>query len=553
MSRPSIARGLALTCSVFVVTAVDAGQLKFTKGTDLSGIGLRLKMMPNAREVPLPSPTIYTYLHTGSKGESKVETFFPYELWIEDQHAGEWKDKYGNTLTLAVIRRPIPTGFSREHVTKQEYVERTSEDPRPDSWSPESLEDWVKAFTKEESVSGSHVKQPATRFSSLVVFEFENMGTERIAYAFQLNPDAVGQRRTSPEWFFALFSLEPSTPLKAAALAIRRRFLSTITVADTDSRKNRGGPSRKFQSRKSAPGDSVSPEFKESRDRVARSVENMKDWWFVETPHYILLSDLSANYRHTLRDLQENLELLRATLESFILPKKPISAVSVIRAFASGDEYNEYVSPKHEWTSGIWHPSRKELVIRSFSEFRGRRAQEVFLGIVYHEAFHQYIYYALDQTQTSAWFNEGHAALFESAEFSNRRVRIRENGGRVRLLKQYVASSELELDTLLQLSYEDFYGTNNDTRRRHYSISWGLVYYLIKGVPLESDSPYSQLLEQYLTVLMETGNDDLASKEILNRYNLTALEQAMTKFWNSSSRRSKADRNRLFERRDQRK
>jgi hypothetical protein len=552
VSRTTVARTLTLVLYVLVVNAVDAGQLRFTKGTDLSGIGLRLKMMPNARETPLPPPIIFTYLVSDSNGKNKVEMFLPYELWIEDQHAGDWKDKYGNTLTLARIRRPLATVFTSEHVTKEEYAANAGQDPDPDSWNLESLEEWVEAFSKQEAVKGSHVSRPATRFSSLMVFEFEDSDTERIAYAFRLSPSAVGQRKASPNWYLALFSLEPKTALKAAAPEIRRRFLSTITVAKTESPKNGEGPSRKFQSRKNAPGDSVSKEFKESRDRVARSIENMKDWWFVETPHYILLSDLSANYRHTLRDLQENLELLRTVLESFILPQKPMSVVSVIRAFAIGDEYNDYVGTKHAWTSGIWHPARQELVIRSFSEFRGRGGKEAFLGIVYHEAFHQYIYYALDQTHTSAWFNEGHAALFESAEFSNRGVRIRENKSRVHLLNQHVDLAELDLETLMQLSYEDFYGTKSDTRQSNYAIAWGLIYYLIKGVPLESRSPYSELLEQYLTALIETENEELANTEILSRYDINALEQAMTKFWNSPSRRSKADRHRLFKRKTKR-
>lgn len=547
-SHTALKRALTVACYLLVINTVEAAQLKFSKGTDLPGIGLRLKMMSNAREMPLPSPTAFTYVESGPNSGKKVEMFQPYELWISDQHAGEWADKHDNTLILAVIRRPWVGGFSREHLTSSEFALKKGEDPAPDSWNLEELEQWLSAFSRQDSVKGSYITRPPTRFSSLVLFEFQSNERDRIAYAFRLNPKALGHREAASDWFLALFTLGSKTDLKAAHSEIRRRFLSTITAAPTGSGKAHEGPSRKFQSRHSSPGDEVSKEFKESRDRVARSIENMKDWWYVETRHYILLSDLNNRYRRTLRDLQDNLELLRASLEDFMPPQKPISVVSVVRAFATDKEYEEYVGPQHEWTSGIWHPARKELVIRSRSESGGRQEQEQFSSVVYHEAFHQYIYYALDQTQTSPWFNEGHAAFFASAEFSNRGVRIREDKSRVSQLKKYITSDDADIEAIMDLSYDEFYGTSSAARWRNYTLSWALVYYLLKGVALESHSPYDLLLDRYLGILMETGSESKATAEILIQYDVQTLEHDMTKFWKSSSRRAQADRYRLLKR-----
>lgn len=62
-----------------------------------------------------------------------------------------------------------------------------------------------------------------------------------------------------------------------------------------------------------------------------------------ETENYIFLSNLGLRHKVFVKELQHEMETVYAAYEQLIAPRTPISAVSVVRLFATEMEYLEYV------------------------------------------------------------------------------------------------------------------------------------------------------------------------------------------------------------------
>jgi hypothetical protein len=535
---------LALVWGLFA-GSLHAAQLRFLDKAELSGVGLRLRIMSNARETPLPAPEAFTYVLTHGTRRDRVEMYRPYVLWIADQHAARWEDRFGNTLAIAIVRRPMPAGFPRKHVSPEAYKTRVEKMQIPEAWSSGDLSQWLSSMTGVKGVSASKVEKPPTRFLNLFRFSFPDE-EKHIAYAFQLNPKALGQKNVAGEYFVASFELADGVDFKEADSVIRRKFLSYISAVPPGQQKSTVTSSRKFQARREKPGGPRSQAYQDSRDRVTKSIANMKDWWFAETEHYILISNASTKQRRTIKDIQVDLGRLRPAFEKLIPPVKPIEAVSVVRIFGEDDQYKEYVGSQYEWSSGLWSASRKELIIRPINEASGQVQHEMLLSATYHESFHQYLFYALDQAATSPWFNEGHACLFEASDIQKRGVTIRENTPRYRRVLEFIKNDDADLRKMMLLDYQDFYGNSDETRDRNYSLSWGLIYYLRKGVPLDRRSPYANLLDDYVKAVSGKRDPTAATRELFNSVDLKEFQLAFEMFWKSSNRRNAARRTRVL-------
>ena len=525
--------------------------LDFIKSVDLPDVGLRLRLMSNCREKPASSPTVYAYLLTRGNSSTRVEMYAPFDLWYRNQQAGEWEDKYGNTLNLATITHHLPRGFPREHTTREEYDQKLASSARePDDWSPTELSRWVSAFTESEPVKVEVITTHPPRLTNLMRFDFVEDSDRRIAYAFRLNSSITRQYRMPENWFFILFEVARDADLALSRKTVRTKFFRYVKgTAITSPGIN--APSRTFQNKRLLTTEH-SPEFLAGRQRVTDSIRNMRNWWHAETEHYIILSNMRASHRETVKDLQTDVEGFRGVYAQLVPARTPISAVGVIRIFASEEEYMDYVDKGSQWTGGLWMPSTKELVIRPLDSAGSRAMRERILRIAYHEAFHQYLFYALDQLETSPWFNEGHAGLFDKVEKKNRSIRILEDPSKVFFLKEMIERDAINIPALLNMSLLQFYDyENNDetVRRDNYVLAWALVYYLRKGAPLDKHSPYASLLDKYVDALWESRHAGPATDMAFAGIDLDALQASLIKFWRSPGRRSAARRNRLFHKR----
>lgn len=517
-------------------------ELRFTDGRDLPQIGLQLRTLPSARERPLPALQIHSYKVESGTNTYRLDLYDPRDLWVAEQHAVEWEDLKGNRLALAVVRRPLPGPFARKHVSRAEYEAAAAPAREASSWSPGEMANWVRGYTGL-AVTAQPDPSPPARLEELVEMRIAGGATNAMAYVFRMNPQGLGSRKAPPDLFFVQFRLGPDTDPAASLQAIRLRFWQYLQPSGTPASTP---PSTGTTTAPALPADEVvSPELAASRRHVADSIRNLKDWWSLESKHYITLSSMKAGQKSTVKELQGNVEKVRTVYESLIAPWVPITAVSVIRIPNSDEEYTEYVGDALAWSAGMWMPNRQELVLRSFDGAGTAQQRELLFRTAYHEAFHQYLFYALDRVEASAWFNEGHAALFETVEIRSRGARILQDDGKVAHLQQMLKERELTIAEILDLSYADFYAPTQAQRVNHYVMAWGFVYYLRLGAARDARGAYTPVLENYLDLLRETRDGAEATRRAFAGVDMEQLQRDFRAFWTSDRRRSTAERSRL--------
>lgn len=527
--------------------AAGNSEVKFLKAADLPALNLSLKIMADSKEAPLPPPTMYTYriVSNGMESVSVQEMFLPADLWRHRQAAGRWIDAQGNTLTLAVMARPLASGAGpTPHVTRERYEQWLAQAGEPPPWTEPDMARWVADFIGREAVSAAPATNPPPRLAGLIEYTSHGVAAEEIALAFRLNPHAPGQWGAPTSWFCAILQPASGTDFEQARAAMKDDFVKALTV----SRNARPAPAALpggASARQAGAPASRSPEFLASRRQVADSIRNMKDWWFVETENYIILSNMKSRHTSLLKHLSDNIELLRAGFEQFIPARADIAAVSVIRMFASPGEYLRYVGEDHAWTAGLWMPDKQELAIRP-SDGGGASESGRVLGTVYHELFHQYIFYALGRLPAAPWFNEGHAELFENSELSARRFDVLENADHQRLVAERLKNKALDLDRLIHMSYQEFYGGGEEARRARYAEAWALVYFLRKAELPNKPFPYAEINTAYGEALVRLKDPDQATRQAFAGVDLARLQADFAVFWQSPRQREQARRNRIF-------
>lgn len=523
--------------------AIAAGQLelKFVTSTDLPAMGLRVNLMPRSDPSPLPPARTYTYTFQRGDERWKSEMYDPHELWVRTQHEGRWEDEDGNILVLATMRSQFPGPFEREHVTREGYEKAVvSAGKEPVAWNATTIKKWITSFTGAPVTRSQAVRGAFFRLANLVRFELGGKPSNTLAYAFRMKaPGGTG------DWMFALCEPNAGIPLAKSVAAMEDSFFGKISAMRAPPARAGSGPGS-FRSGRLRADEDLSPQFLESKRTAMESIRNMKGWWHAETKNYVFLSNLGLRHGTMVKDLQRNIELLRAAYASLVPARVEIDAVSVVRIFATSEEYLRYMGKEHEWSGGMWVPDRKELVIRPIDWGGSKDQRDRVFEVTYHEAFHQYVFYALDQVQTSVWFNEGHAELFAGAKISNGQLVVEESDRRWEEIKPMVESLDVPIDELLQMNHQQFYDKDEEKRRQNYALAWAMVYYLRKGAPLERPPRNVKILERYVDALWETRDPVKATSAAFEEVSVRTFEREFLAFWGSRNRRSTAKRNRIF-------
>lgn len=525
--------------------AAGKTDVKFLKTVELPGVNLSLKIMPDSKESPLPPPTVYTYRINRNGVETPCEKFLPSDLWRHSQIVGRWTDKSGNTLTLAAITWPLITDFPQRHVLQEEYSQKLAAAEEPPPWTDQTLAQWVTDFIDMKASQVTPALNVPPRLSNLVEFTAGNQATTFLVYAFRLNPNAPGQSGAPTTWFCAILQISCDTDREKAHIAMAGDLLKSLTISAKSRTTDSILPSRSRDKIASAITNR-SAEFITSRQQVADSIRNMKNWWFVETKHYIILSNMKSRNSTLLKHILANVEILRACFNQFIPPRTEISSVSVIRIFATSEEYLHYVGADKEWSYGFWMPDKKELVIRPVEWGDNATKGQKILGIVYHEAFHQYIFYALDRVDASPWFNEGHAEFFQASEISANRLDVAEDPGNDLILDKLIESGNINFKDLLRMSYDQFYTKDKEILCAHYMTAWALIYFLRKAAPRDRPFPYAGINDAYCDALVQLKDAAKATDKAFENVDLAQLQDDFVTFWKSPAKRAQANRNRIF-------
>lgn len=515
--------------------------IRFSTTVELSHAGLRLSVMPDSMEMPLPMPRIYTYeIHRKDDTKQpvmRVDSYSAVELWRRSQYEAKWMDKFSNSLVMASITGLLLPEVKGRHIPIFEVDKATNTLWRVVEWDSNRLAEWVVDFTGAEKAVPIEIKRRSSQFSALYSFKLIGVPSNLFAYSFKLRPNMFS-KRNSDRYFFLLVEAHPEIDVNQARETIEKELIGSIGWGKTVEKPIEVSPV--FQRKDARKEDVVhTPDMEDVRNIVRESIRNLKDWWYIETAHYILLSNLDKKYKGSVRELQDKIEILYSIWQKILPPVAEYKA-GVIRAFRESREYSAYVGEQYDWTFGLWIANRQELVIRPMDWGGTKERTEQMLRVVYHEAFHQYVFHALDRIDISPWYNEGHAVFFENVVFDGKKVNVDEGKEKVAVLEKLARDNALEIEPLLRMNLGEFYAGDDHSRLVKYSLAWGIIYYLRKGAYVSGGEQYAGILEKYRNALLESKDQQKATNKAFADIDIAELQRNMARFWLSQRLRMKA-------------
>jgi hypothetical protein len=225
------------------------------------------------------------------------------------------------------------------------------------------------------------------------------------------------------------------------------------------------------------------PEFKNGALRTRLRSRLLDGWKWEDTANFVFLT--SSDKAQLMRDLTKKLEGTRKYYATLFPPVAEIEAVSTVRVCQDREEYMEYGGSAR--SAGYWNSAAEELV---FFE-NGKEDTRI---VLYHEAFHQYVYYAVGEVNPHPWFNEGYGDYFSGAEFntSGDVVRIRMNPWRVPAIKYFLGQcpSWAELVKMDQVAFMA-------GAEMHYPMAWSMVYFLRESKEAAAHADWQAILPRY--------------------------------------------------------
>jgi hypothetical protein len=221
-------------------------------------------------------------------------------------------------------------------------------------------------------------------------------------------------------------------------------------------------------------------------------------WKMLVSPkkEYVIVYD-EAVKDDLIKDIAEQIEGIRAQVyEVMFPPDKPVTAMSIIRVCKDKQGYMAYGgSPS---SAGFWSNVQGELVF-----FKDSQNPNDALRVLYHEAFHQYIYYSAGAVSPHSWFNEGHGDFFAGHNHKG--------GGKFELgeflwRKDLAQSLKREKKTVplkewLTWDQNKYYNKGANGGRldggENYALGWNFIYFLRTTKKAE----YQQFLPVYFNTL----------------------------------------------------
>ena len=461
------------------------------------------------------TPLEARFLTKGSSPD-KITVFNYDELW----QRGQILASYQNKLIKISFHKlnflpPKNVNFLLQRLVDENDFKKNIEVPQP---GVTFINDWFKAFTGKDIKLTD--KYPKLTFS--IKQKWVEMAQSDNQYDFLI-------QSTDKRLFYLTVKFSDGEQ-KDTEDAVKK-FLRTIRIGRPQDVKASN------QSSKVKPNGNTSSDFQATVEKVKQEVSNLEGWWFAQTPNYILKSNLSSRSKTFAKKIQERVEVMRDVYEKFIPPVDKISAVSVITVLETRKEYIEY-SEAPSWSAGVWNAGRRELIVSQLDGNK-KNAEYQMMNTLHHEAFHQYIYYALNEIQTPAWFNEGHADLFAAVKVTGTKVKITEDLYHLRTLDSYFKSGRVDLKRHIDASYNEFYA-NKDL---NYPLAWSVVYFLRKGGEQYKEKGYDKILDNLMKELVSSKSMQKANEKAFYGINMDQFQKDFLEFWNDKRARSKAERN----------
>jgi hypothetical protein len=174
-------------------------------------------------------------------------------------------------------------------------------------------------------------------------------------------------------------------------------------------------------------------------------------------------------------------------------PAGEMKAISVVRVCKDREEYNRYGGPGG--SAGYWSRGDEELVF-----YQDKSNKKDSLRVLYHEAFHQYIHYAVGDVAPHSWFNEGHGDYFAGHNYRGGKFVPDVFRWRTGIIATAIGQkSYVPLRQFLKYSQQQYYARAGLC----YAQGWSFVYFL-REVERRKDRRYKQywgLLDRYFAAI----------------------------------------------------
>ena len=512
-----------------MAATIGAAPLAFRAAADFPALGLRFRTPAESSPEPLPPHRTYTYTFTRGNESFTRDLFDTRELWYATQHVGEWRDVGGSRMILGRVTRRLPVIDSETgHVAREDFDRAVSAPAaRLDPSDAAALTAWVTDFA---GIAPGPYEQLRTSMNLAQALFFPTSDRNKLVYTFRVRSRSLNRRTEHSDWFCAVLVIGDGASPDKVRRNFETQFLADVTALAPTGRASSASSSQAAAltplSRTDRKAAEKLPDHP-GRDAARKSIENMRGWWYADTADHIILSDIrSTAGRALVRELQTTMPAMHAACTRLVPPTIDNSDIGIVRIFEDTEAYRRYVGPEHEWSSGIWHPMRRELVILWQGADREKTMQ-----IIRHEGFHQYLFHASSGAEHAMWFNEGHACLIEAAVIDSRGKITFPEGHRLRHLLENLDEVSRRLPQILRADSAAFYDGDNGERIMNYTTAWSLVYFLRKGVPGRKMRAYEPIMERYLVALAASGDGGVATAAAFKDIDMQEFGEAFSQFW----------------------
>lgn len=413
---------------------------------------------------PLDMPQAEAYL-VKERGEFHLEDRYNrLDLWTLQAVIGRWIDDDGRIFTLSRLDFAPPAVNADECVTRTDYVAgRVPVDKRDEKRLRRALAVLSPVELPEKGVPP---RQLPRGFEDVDYWHGTNTGF--IVCAFL--PEK------SDCWFLATLELTAEDVPAEMTACFEDDFLS-------------GEWKRKFS--KMPPRPQVSGERELLRADARHSVAAYENWRCSDAEEFSVLDEVPGGGSFVAALTNDLRVMRRRYAETVPSPVNGSNALCVARIYADREGYLTAAGESMAWSAAYWNPRRRELVA-----YLPESGREALMRTIRHEAFHQYLSYAVSMIPSSPWFNEGYAQFFET-----------DAGGEPE--EGFAASAEwldeaaTMLPALMKMDYPEFYAGNAEERRVKYRLAWSLAYFIEKGAPKVRFDPFKNLKRDYIAALLD--------------------------------------------------
>lgn len=517
-----------LACLSFVLTLRVDAQV-FRDKTDLLDFGIRVPVFSGATRDTLPMPSVAL----SRKGEDGYDFK---ELWYRSQWMGQWSAAGGARLSVGAPTWMPPPELLGQFIDSSKFNTLRESGVAPKN--PEELAAWIGLFAGAPATPAGPTARAYMHVLESVKFNVAPTGSHAVAYAFRFRPNAHGVNPSN--WFVGIIESKQADATRLATIA-EQEWLAGLAVIGPPRAMGQGDGVQPPQGEGADSGDKSASSREVSLLAAQRSIEGKKGWWSLPSRNFVVVTSVKPTQKRFVEGVLQDLETLRSAWTAMIPPVRPIEAVSVIRMFVDSGEYLDYVGAEHKNSGGLWMPSQRELMVRSMDHLSAVQQREWQTTVLYHEGMHQYLFYAYAGRMIPVWYNEGLATFMEGAECGRSKVSVEEPSRYASVIDEQVRNRKpMGFESLIAMSYDEFYSPQQDRRRWNYASSWALMYYLRKGAEATGSAEDKVIFDRFYRVMGETGDGDAASRAAFEGVDIAALEERFIKFWKSSKSRSAA-------------